>query len=728
MQAKQSTLFLQNLGAIVIALLLTVSCNNKTKNKTMDYKWPDVPAPVADKKSKALTTAFGDTRNDEYYWMNDYFKKGPDSSNVVKYLEAENRYYDTLMAGTKDLQEKLYNEMKGRIKEKDESVPTLKNGYFYYTRQIEGKDYYLYCRKKNSLDAPEEVLLDVNKLAGGYEYYRIGANSVSPNNNLMAFSVDTVGRNEYTMYVKDLTTGGVYQDAIPRTQGGSAEWAADNKTIFYTSKNPVTLLSEKIKKHVLGTPVEADKVVYEEKDPSNYIGVSKSKSEKYIFIVSQATMSSEWRLLPTDKPEGNFTVFQPRMKDVLYDVDHAEGTFYIRTNNNAKNFKLMTATDNKTDTSNWKELVPHSETVLIENFDLFKNYIAVGERKNGLTQIHIMPRGKNGAYDLDFGEATYAAGLVSTPEYNTDVLRYNYTSLTTPASVYDYNMASKEKKLLKQQEVVGGFNAEDYVTERLYATAKDGTKIPISVVYKKGFNKDGKGPLLLYGYGSYGASMDAGFSSVRLSLLDRGFAYAIAHIRGGQEMGRYWYEDGKMMKKKNTFTDFIDCGEYLVAQKFTSKEHLYAMGGSAGGLLMGAIVNMRPDLWHGIVAQVPFVDVITTMSDPSIPLTTNEYDEWGNPANEESYRYMKSYSPYDNVTAQAYPNMLITTGLHDSQVQYFEPAKWVARLRAMKTDSNHIVMYTNMEAGHGGASGRFKALRDRAREYAFLLALEGKVE
>lgn len=691
------------------------------------YEWPQhIAAPVANKKIKELT-AHGDIRQDPYYWMNDFFKKGPDSSNVVKYLTEENKYYDTMMAGTKNLQEKLYNEMKGRIKEKDESVPYFKNGYYYYSRTVEGKDYYVTCRKKGNMDAKEEILLDVNAMAEGYKYFRVGGSAVSPDNKLLAYSVDTVSRNEYTIYVKNLETGTLYKDAIARTQGAPA-WAADNKTFFYTAKNPVTLLSEKIKRHVLGTDAAADVVVYEEKDPTNYIGVGKTKSEKYILIQSSATLSSETRFIPADQPMAAFKIFQPRMKEVLYDVDHANDKFFIRTNKNARNFKIVTSPENKTDTSAWTEMIPHSDSVLIEGIEVFKNFVVVSERRKGLTQIHVINMLNKQEHFIDFGEATYAAYSQGTPEYNTDTMRYYYTSLTTPGTDYDYNMLTKEKKLLKQQEVVGGYDGSQYVTERLYAKASDGTSIPVSVVYKKGFKKDGSMPLLLYGYGSYGASMDASFSSNRLSLLDRGFAYAIAHIRGGQEMGRYWYEDGKMMKKKNTFTDFITCAEFLLANKYTAKEHLYTMGGSAGGLLMGAVVNMRPDLWNGVVAQVPFVDVITTMSDPTIPLTTNEYDEWGNPANKESYDYMKTYSPYDNVTRKAYPNMLITTGLHDSQVQYFEPAKWVARLRELKTDSNHLLLYTNMEAGHGGASGRFKALRDRAREYAFFFALEGITE
>ena len=695
--------------------------------KQTSYNWPvDIPVPVCPIKPTSLT-AFGDKRTDNYYWLNDYFKKGPDSTKVVDYLVAENKYYDAMLLGTNALQEKLYLEMKARIKEKDESVPSFKHGYFYYTRQVEGKDYFLYCRKKENLDAAEEVLLDVNAMAEGHNYFSARGFAISLDNNLLAFGIDMLSRREYTIYIKNLQTGATYTDAISNTEGDPV-WANDNQTIFYTAKNPVTLLSEKIKKHLLGTDATADKLVYEENDPSNYIGVGKTKSDKYIMIISQATLSSEIKWIDAFKPNDAFAVFQPRIKDVLYDVDHADDKFYIRTNLHAKNFKIVTCSEDKKDSSNWKDLLPHNDNILVQGFALFNNFIAVSGRINGLTQLHIINLKDNASHYLAFDEPAYTASIGANPDFNTDTLRFNYTSLTTPNSVYDYNMMSQDKKLMKQQEVQGDFKVADYTTERIFATAKDGTKIPVSIVYKKGFNKEGNDPLLLYGYGSYGASMDASFSSVRLSLLNRGFAFAIAHIRGGEEMGRYWYEDGKLMKKKNTFTDFIDCAQWLLDNKYTSTNHLYINGGSAGGLLMGAVVNMRPDLWNGVIAAVPFVDVVTTMSDPTIPLTTNEYDEWGNPADKESYDYMKSYSPYDNVEKKDYPTMLVTTGLHDSQVQYFEPAKWVAKIRSIKTDNNKLFLYTNMEAGHGGASGRFKPLKDKAREYAFFLALEGIVE
>jgi len=708
----------------LFAMISLMACNNnKTEVKHETYNWPGVQPPIAEVKPYQRML-HGDTVTDNYYWMIDYFKKGADSTKVVDYLKAENSYLDTMMSGTKKLQDDLFAEMKGRIKEKDESVPVMKNGYFYYSRTEDGKQYYKYCRKKGSLDAKEEVLLDIDELAKGHPYYAASGFDISPDNKLLAFGVDTVSRREYIIHIKNLETGEILNDAITLTEGDPV-WANDSKTVFYTAKNPETLLSEKIKRHLLGTAPANDAIVYAENDKSNYIGVAKTKNSKYIFIYSQATLSSEARMIDANKPLDAFKVFQPRMKEVLYDIAVLDDKFLIRTNLNAKNFRLMECPLDKTDSINWKEVIPHRTDVLLSGVEEFKDFLVISERKNGLVQLRVRNLKDGQEHYLDFGEPAYAASVGANPEYNSSVLRYGYTSLTTPNSQYDYNMVSKEKKLLKQQEVVGGYDSKEYVTERLYATAKDGTKVPISLVYKKGLEKDGKAPLLLYGYGSYGASMDASFNSSRLSLLNRGFVYAIAHIRGGQEMGRQWYEDGKMMKKINTFSDFIDCGEFLIKEKFTTKEHLYAMGGSAGGLLMGAVINMAPDLWHGVIAQVPFVDVVNTMLDESIPLTTNEFDEWGNPKNKESYMYMKSYAPYENIEKKNYPNMLVTTGLHDSQVQYFEPAKWVAKLRALKTDKNILLLHTNMEFGHGGASGRFDYLKDVALNYAFLFALEG---
>lgn len=710
----------------VIGLILSImisSCSPDNNTKKEPIKWPNATPPVAELKDHNRVM-HGDTVSDPYYWMNDYFKKGPDSSKVVAYLEAENNYTHEMMKDTEPFQDQLFNEMKARIKETDESVPYFKNGYYYYQRTEEGKQYYKLCRKKGSLEAPEEVLLDVDKMAEGFPYYALGAASVSPDNKLLAYAVDTVSRREYIIQIKNLETGELLPDRIIRTSGGTV-WAADNKTIFYTSKNPVTLLSEKIKRHTLGTKSDDDVVVYDEKDNTNYIGVSKSKNEKFIFIYSGGTLSSETRYIKADEPNAEFKVFQPRTKDVLYDVTPLEDKFLIVTNENAKNFKVMETPLDKTTKENWKEYIPHREDVLVEGIDEFANYLAISERKNGLTQLAIRNLKDNSQHYLDFGEAAYTVYPSTNVDYNTDVLRYGYTSLVTPSSTFDYNMKSKEKSLLKQQEVLGGYNSKDYITERVMAKVSADVQVPISIVYKKGTKKDGKAPLLLYAYGSYGSSMNPSFSSSRLSLLDRGFIYAIAHIRGGEEMGRQWYEDGKMMKKKNTFTDFIDCGKFLIDQKFTSKEHLYAQGGSAGGLLMGAVINMAPEIWNGVIAQVPFVDVVNTMLDETIPLTTNEYDEWGNPNNKEAYDYMKSYSPYENIEAKEYPNLLVTTGLHDSQVQYFEPAKWVAKLRTLHQGNNVILLKTDMDYGHGGASGRFDYLKDVALNYAFLFKLEG---
>lgn len=699
-----------------------LACNSNTSKKDTTMTWPNVTAPTAAVKEH-FRTLHNDTVNDPYYWMYDFFGKGPDSTNVVNYLVAENKYTDTMMADTKVFQQQLFNEMKARIKEKDESVPVFKNGYFYYSRTEDGKQYYKYCRKKGSLTAAEEVLLDVDAMAEGKSYFAVSGIDISEDNNLLAFGVDEVSRRQYTIKIKNLTTGEILSDAIANTQGDPC-WAADNKTLFYTSKNKITLLSEKINRHELGTSSDKDVTVYDEKDNTNYIGVGKTKNDKYILINSEGTLSNEIRILPANEPTGSFAVFQPRMKDVLYDVKSLDDKFLILTNLEAKNFRLMECPLIQTTSSNWKEVIPHSADVLLESVDVYKDFYVVSERKNGLSKIRIHKTGVSNEDYVEFEEPTYAASVIGTPDYNSKTVRYSYTSLITPATVYDYNVDSKEKKVMKVREVLGGYNKEDYETHRLFATAADGTKIPISIVYKKGYKLDGTQPLLLYGYGSYGNSMNASFSTNTLSLLNRGFAYAIAHIRGGQEMGRAWYEDGKMMKKKNTFTDFIDCGKYLVKEKYSSPQHLYAQGGSAGGLLMGAVINLAPELWNGVIAQVPFVDVVNTMLDESIPLTTNEFDEWGNPKNKDAYNYMKSYSPYENIEAKDYPNLLVTTGLHDSQVQYFEPAKWVAKLRATKTGKQVILLHTNMEFGHGGASGRFDYLKDIALNYAFLFKLE----
>ncbi|SJN50371.1 Protease II [Sphingobacterium sp. JB170] len=706
---------------VIIGAMLATSCVNK--NGSTPVKWADATAPIA--ATKAYTRIIhSDTVMDEYYWLNDYFKQGPDSTSVVAYLEQENQYTATMMEDTEVLQESLFLEMKGRIKEKDESVPYLKNGYYYYRRTEEGQQYYKLCRKKGNLQSTEEVLLDVDKMAEGYSYFAVGGFSVSPDNKLLAYGVDTVSRREYTIHVKNLETGEVFVDKIERTSGGST-WANDNKTLFYTSKNPVTLLSEKIMRHTLHEESQHDVVVYLEQDNTNYIGVGKSKNGAYIFIYTGGTLSSEVLILDASTPEQPFRSFQPRIKDVLYSVIPLADRFLILTNDEAKNFKVMECPLNKTGKENWKEFIPHREDVLISDVEEFKKFLVISERKNGLTQMAVRSLEDSSQHYLDFGEPAYTVYPSTNVEYDTDILRYGYTSLVTPSSTFDYSMSSMTKELMKQQEVIGGYNSELYVTERQFASAIDGSKIPISIVYKREFEKNSQAPLLLYAYGSYGSSMDPSFSSSRLSLLDRGFVYAIAHIRGGEEMGRQWYDDGKMLKKKNTFTDFIDCGKYLVDENYTSAEHLYAQGGSAGGLLIGAVANMAPELWNGMIAEVPFVDVVTTMLDETIPLTTNEYDEWGNPNEKEAYDYMKSYSPYENIEKKEYPNLLVTTGLHDSQVQYFEPAKWVAKLRANKSGSNVVLLKTDMDYGHGGASGRFDYLKEVALNYAFLLKLEG---
>lgn len=715
----------------ILCTTLFFSCKQNDSVKLEAYKWPEnIKPPVAEKKAHELT-AHGDTRIDNYYWMNDYFKRGPDSTKAVNYLKAENEYCDTMMSGTKDLQKKLFDEMKGRIKEKDESVPYKDNGYWYYTREEEGKQYPIYCRKKEDLSAPEEILHDGNNAAEGKSYYDAEGLVISDNNQLMAIGEDDISRRLYSLRFKNLITGEYFPETILNTEGGDYAWAADNKTVFYILKDITTLLGYQVWRHEVGTDVAKDEKVYEEKDNRHYISVGRTKSKKYIIIESELSeQESEHSILDASDPKGKFTIFQPRTVGLVYDIDHYNDKFYVRTNLDAPNFRLMECPLNKTTKENWKEVIPHRKDVYLADLTIFKNYLVLSERKEGLLNIRVINQTDKSDHYIKFDDPAYYTSMDANPDFNTYVLRFHYTSLVTPMSVYDYDMDKKEKELKKQQEIVGGYDKSKYVTERFFATARDGAKVPVSIVYKKGITKDGSNPLLLYAYGSYGYSMDATFSSNRLSLLDRGFVYAIAHIRGGQEMGREWYENGKMMHKKNTFFDFIDCAEFLVKENYTSKEHLYAMGGSAGGLLMGAIINLRPDLWNGVVADVPFVDVITTMSDESIPLTTGEYLEWGNPANKEEYFYMKSYSPLDNVEKKNYPNLLITTGLHDSQVQYFEPSKWVAKMREIKTDNNILLLHTNMDAGHGGASGRFDYLKEVALEYAFMLALENitKVE
>ncbi len=679
-------------------------------------------APVAAIKPHPMTL-HGDTRQDNYYWLNE-----PENPEVIEYLNAENAYTDAVMAPTKPLQEALFNEMKGRVKENDESVPVKDGNYYYYSRYIEGGEYPLYCRKKGSLDAEEQIMLDGNIMAEGLSYFSIGGYEISDNEQILAYGIDTVSRRNYTLKFKDLTTGEILADEIPNTEGGAYAWATDNKTIFYMVRDQQTLLASKVYRHEIGTPIASDVLVYTEEDPQFYMGLGRMKSKKYIISVSEQNgVSTEYRLLEASNPTGQFVPFYPREEGLEYSIEHFEDKFYIRTNvDDAINFKLMEVSEGQSaDITNWKEVIPHREDTYLDGMEVFKNHLVLQERRNALIHIRIINQATQAEHYIQFNETAYDAGVSSNPDFETNILRYSYTSLSTPSSVYDYDMDSQTQTLMKEQTVLGEFDKDDYVSERLYATARDGIKIPISIVYKKGFKRDGSQPLLQYAYGSYGYSIDPYFSAARLSLLNRGFAFAIAHIRGGQEMGRQWYEDGKLLKKLNTFNDFIDVSEYLIAERWTSKDKLFANGGSAGGLLMGAVTNMRPDLYKGILAAVPFVDVVTTMLDESIPLTTGEWEEWGNPKQKEYYDYMKSYSPVDNVEAKDYPNMLVTTGLHDSQVQYFEPAKWVAKLRALKTNNNLLLMHTDMEAGHGGASGRFKRFHDIALEYAFMLNLMG---
>ncbi|WP_461100453.1 S9 family peptidase [Spirosoma koreense] len=707
-------------------LLITLTVSSMTQAQT-----PILTPPKAAVKPKELITN-GHKRIDNYYYLNE--RENPE---VINYLKAENAYLDQVLAPVKDLQAKLFEEMKGRIKQQDESVPYKEGEYYYYSRYITGGEYPIYCRRKGSMQGNEEVMFDGNVMAKGHNYYQLGGYEISDNEELAIFAEDTVSRRLYTLRIKNLKTGKIYPEAIQNTEAGSFAWATDNKTLFYIKKDPQTLLGYQVYRHTLGADPKTDVLVYEEQDNQFYMGLSRSKSKKYIEIgVDHNGVATEYRLLEASKPLGEFKVFLPREKGHEYDIVHYKDKFYVRTNWKAENFRLMEVPEGKTaDRASWKEVIPHRADVYLANMDVFVNHLVLGERKAGLTNIRIINQQQSGdprsgdpakvdEY-LDFGEPAYVAGIGYNPDFNTNVLRYSYSSLTTPNSTFDYNMDTKEKTLMKQQEVLGGFDKDNYVSERMYATARDGVKVPISLVYRKGTKKDGSAPLLQYAYGSYGYSTDPGFSSTRLSLLDRGFIFAIAHIRGGQEMGRRWYEDGKMLKKKNTFNDFVDVSEYLIKNQYTSADKLFAMGGSAGGLLMGAVINQAPQLYRGVVAAVPFVDVVTTMLDESIPLTTGEFEEWGNPKNEPFYKYMLSYSPYDNVEKKAYPNLLVTTGLHDSQVQYWEPAKWVAKLRTLKTDNNQLLLHTNMEAGHGGASGRFQALKEIALEYAFMLNLVG---
>lgn len=691
--------------------------------QTLPNAGPAKP-PVAPIKPKELVSP-GGTRTDNYYWLNDREDK-----EVISYLNAENAYTTAVLAPQKALEETLFTEMKGRIKQQDQSVPYKEGAYYYQTNFVQGGEYPVYVRKKGTLTAPEELMFDCNAMAKGHNYYSLGGFEVSDNDELAIFCEDTVSRRLYTLRVKNLKTGQVYPEVIPNVEAGNYAWATDNKTFFYVKKDVQTLLGYQVYRHVLGTDPKADVLVYEEKDNQFYMGLYRMKSKKYVAIVSDHNgVTTEYRLLEASKPTGTFAIFYPRERGHEYDLQHVGNKFYVRTNYKAQNFRLMEAADNLAGTTNrtaWKEVMPNRADVFLQNMDVFTNHLVLGERKDGLAKLRVINQKTKADEYLSFTDPAYVAGIGNNPDINTNVLRFGYSSMTTPSSTFDYNMDTKARTLMKEQPVLGGFDKNNYVSERVFVTVRDGVKVPVSIVYRKGTPKDGTSPVLQYAYGSYGSNTEPGFSTNRLSLLDRGFIYAIAHIRGGQEMGRAWYDDGKLLKKKNTFNDFVDVSKWLIANKYSAPDKLFALGGSAGGLLMGAVINQAPELYRGVVAAVPFVDVVTTMLDESIPLTTGEFEEWGNPKKKEYYDYMLSYSPYDQVSKQAYPNLLVTTGLHDSQVQYWEPTKWVAKLRTMKTDNNVLLLHTNMEAGHGGASGRFNALKEVAMEYAFMLNLAGK--
>ena len=679
---------------------------------------PSYEPPVAKIVPKA-DTLFGDVRIDDYFWLRDR-----DNPEVMAYLEAENAYTDSMMKHTEKLQDELYNEMKSRIKETDMDVPEKMDDYYYYSRSEEGKQYKIFCRKHGSLEAPEEILIDPNVLAGDRSFYDIGAYSISDDHNLLAYTVDTTGAEHYTIYLKDLRTGSYLPDTLTETET-DVIWANDNKTIFYSTLSDVSI-PNKLWRHKLGESQAKDKMMYHETDDRYYLYAYKTKSKNFIILGLESKIDTEMHYLDANKPYGNFRVICQRETELEYYVDEHDGNFIIRTNaDGAKNYKLVSVSTKNPAKKNWKDFIAYRDTVKIENFETFDKYLAVFERVRGLEKIRILSFDKATDFYIDFPEPTYSVWASGNHNFKSDLIRFTYTSLVTPKSVYDYNMTDKKRELLKRYEVLGGYNPDDYQSERLFARAGDGVEVPISIVYKKGMKKNGNNPMILSGYGAYGISSDPYFTSTRLSLLNRGFIYGTAHIRGGGEMGQQWYEDGKFLKKKNTFTDYIAGAEYLIKEGYTSSKKLIAWDGSAGGLTVGAAANMRPDLFYAIVADVPFVDVLNTMLDPTIPLTVLEYDEWGNPEKEEYYWYIKSYAPYENVTAQEYPYMLIRCGLNDPRVQYWEPAKWTAKLRATKTDNKPLLFNIKMESGHMGSSGRYDYLKELAFEYAYMLDLFG---
>jgi oligopeptidase B len=672
------------------------------------------PTPPMARKATVTHELHGDVRIDDYHWMRD--RENPE---VIAHLAAENAYTEAVTAHTAELQKTLYNEMLGRIKETDLNVPYRKDAFYYYTRTEEGKPYTIYCRKKGSLSAPEQILLDVNELAAGHEYFDLGSFAVSPNHSLLAYSTDTFGSEVFLLVVKNLTTGELLSDEIPGTDYGVV-WGNDNRSLFYTTMDEARR-SDKLFRHTLGDRPEDDVLVFYEPDPAYGVWIDRTKSDAYLILSVESHVTSEQYVLDADTPAGEFALVRPRQTEIEYSLVHHGDWFYILTNEDADNYKLMRAPVGDPSIENWETVIPARDRVKIERVSAFRNHIVLLERDRGVRRVRVLDGRSGDKYYVHFDDPVYAVYLEDNHEYDTSVLRFSYMSYVTPKSVFDYDMDTHERELKKQREVLGGYDPSHYTTERIYVKADDGTVVPISMVYKKGCICRGGRPLYLMGYGAYGASMDPWFSSNRLSLLDRGFIYAVAHVRGGGEMGEEWRDSGRMFNKMNTFTDYIACAENLICRGFTSPERLVAVGGSAGGLLVGAVANMRPDLFHVIVADVPFVDVLNTMLDPSIPLTVSEYDEWGNPNEREYYDYMKAYSPYDNVMAQDYPHMLITGSLNDPRVQYWEPAKWTAKLRAMKTDTNELVLKTNMGAGHGGASGRYGWLRDIAFEYAYII-------
>ena len=685
----------------------------------MKHPLKKILPPSAKKIPKELKK-FDSKRVDNYFWL-----KNRDDPKVIEYLEKENDYFKKMTSDTEDFQETIYNEIKKKIKEDDQSVPYFLNGYWYLTKYQKNKNYPIYLRRKSDLNSKDQILFDCNLLAEGYEYFNLSNIKISPNNKFAAYSVDTLSRRLYTIRIKNLHTGEVLNDQIINTSGGFA-WANDNKTLFYTNRDSDTLRNDKILRHEIGTKSKDDKIVFHEKDNTFYTSVSKSKSNKFIIISSHSTLTSEFQFLDANKPLDNFRLFNQRKRGLEYSINHYEKFFYIITNiDNAKNYKLMKTPIGGTEYENWINVIDHRKDVLIEGIDIFKNYLVISERANGLNRINVRKWDDSESYYLDFKSETFSSYTTTNVDFDTNILRYGFNSLTQPPSIIDFNMSSKKKTIRKQQQVLDdNFKNKNYISERIWTQSEDGTKIPISLVYKKGLIKNNKNPLLLYGYGSYGNTIDPYFSVSRLSLLDRGFVFAIAHVRGSEYMGRKWYDEGKLLKKTNTFKDFINCTKHLISEGYTNTNQTYAYGGSAGGLLMGSVINMEPELYNGVIAAVPFVDVLTTMLDETIPLTTGEYDEWGNPNNEEFYNYILSYSPYDNVKKMKYPNLLVTTGLYDSQVQYWEPAKWVAKLRELKVGENLLLLKTNMDSGHGGASGRFDALKEVAREYVFLFSLE----